>query len=251
MTTLPVPVTTDFDQQITDLVRAYQRANGPIISLFNRFGTSLEGQMSRLPQNVQDRIEHILIATLGRAHNMAAFAPDGPDLGPRSSTLAVMAAGAAGGSGGLATALAELPVTITIFLHAIRQEARLAGFDPDQPGIRAACLEVFAAASPLAKDDGVNTAFLSARMTLTGPALQKLIATLAPRLTTLMGQKLAAQSVPILGAASGAAINAVYLSYYRDMARIRFALMRLAQNHGATAVVRAFAHAADARLQKS
>jgi hypothetical protein len=251
MTTLPAPVTTDFDQQITDLVRAYQRANGPIISLFNRFGTSLEGQIARLPQGVQDRIEQILISTLGRAHHMAAFAEDGPDLGPHSSRFAVMASGAAGGSGGLATALAELPVTITIFLHAIRQEARLAGFDPDQSGIRAACLEVFAAASPLAQDDGVNTAFLSARMTLTGPALQKLIATVAPRLATLMGQKLAAQSVPILGAASGAAINAVYLTYYRDMARIRFALMRLAQNHGAATVVRAFSNAAQSRLQKS
>lgn len=77
--------------------------------------------------------------------------------------------------------IAELPVTITVILRAIRAEARKAGFDPAEEGIRAACLEVFAAGSPLASDDGVNTSFLSARLTLTGPALQKLVATVAPR----------------------------------------------------------------------
>ena len=81
-------------------------------------------------------------------------------------------------------------------------------------------------------------------MTLTGPALQKLIATVAPRLAASLGQKLAAQAVPVLGAVSGAAINAAFVTYYREVARIRFALMRLAETHGGEAVVAAFAKAA-------
>jgi hypothetical protein len=251
MTNLPAPFSADFEGQIQDLARAHRRANGPIMSLVNRFGTTVEGQLSRLPQSVQNQIEQVLITALTGAHYLAGVADQGPDLGWRASTWAAIATGAAGGSGGLATALAELPVTITVFLHAIRREARLAGFDPLQDGIRAACLEVFAAASPLSDDDGINTAFLSARMTLTGPALQKLITAVAPRLATAMGQKLAAQAVPILGAASGAAINAAYLNYYRDIARIRFALMRLAEQHGGEAVVQAFARAANTRILKS
>ena len=45
------------------------------------------------------------------------------------------------------------------------------------------------------------------------------------------------------GAASGAALNAAYLGYYREMARIRFALMRLAEDQGGEAVITAFAKA--------
>jgi hypothetical protein len=119
-----------------------------------------------------------------------------------------------------------------------------AGFDPDDPAIRAECLQVFAAGSPLADDDGANTSFVGARLALTGAALQKVIAAVAPRLGIAMGQKLAAQAVPVLGAVAGAGLNAAYLSYYREIARIRFALLRLAQTHGPDATLRAFAAAA-------
>lgn len=234
-------MTRAIDQDIQDLARAYRRANGPIMSLTNRLGTGLETQLTHLPQGVQDQIQQMVSLALTAAHDLAGWA--NPNLSRRSSTLAAIAAGAAGGAGGLASSLAELPVTVTLFFQAIQREARLAGFDPDHPGIRAACLEVFANASPLAADDGVNTAFFSARLTLTGPAIKSLIATIAPRLAATLGPKLAAQSVPFLGAASGAALNATYLTYFREMARIRFALMRLAQTHGGEPVITAFARA--------
>lgn len=239
MKNLPALRAPDLDDPIRDLARAHRRANGPIMALTNRFGTSLEGQLSRLPKGVQNQIEQVVITVLTGAHHVAGYA----DLGRKSSTIAVMASGVVGGSGGIVTALAELPVTITVILQAIQREARLAGFDPNTPGIRAACLQVFAAASPLSDDDGVNSAFLSARMTITGPALHKIISTIAPRLAAALGPKIAAQSVPILGAASGAALNAAYLGYYREMARIRFALMRLAENQGGETVIQAFAKA--------
>jgi len=109
--------------------------------------------------------------------------------------------------------------------------------------VRAACLQVFAAGTPLATDDGLNTGFLSARLTLTGPAIRQIITTIAPRLAAAMGQKLVAQAVPVLGAMTGAALNAAYLGYYREMARIRFALARLAEVHGAAPVLQAFSAA--------
>ena len=61
-----------------------------------------------------------------------------------------------------------------------------------------------------------------------------------------------AQAVPVLGAVSGAALNAAYLGYYREMARIRFALMRLTVQHGAEAVLTRFSAAtAPPRLTES
>jgi uncharacterized protein (DUF697 family) len=58
--------------------------------------------------------------------------------------------------------------------------------------------------------------------------LRALIARVAPRLAVALGQKLAAQSVPLLGAAAGAATNYAYTRYYQDMAHVHFGLRRLA-----------------------
>lgn len=242
MNTLPALRRPKPDDDIAELARAYKRANGPVMSLVNKLGGGVEKQLALLPPRLRTEIDRVTVAALTAAHGLAGLG-GAPDFGRNASTLAAMATGAAGGAGGLATSLAELPVTITVILHASRREAVLAGYDPAESGIRAACLEVFAAGSPLQADDGVNSAFVSTRLTVTGPALQKLIATVAPRLAAAMGQKLAAQMVPVLGAVTGAALNAAYLSYFREMARIRFALMRLAEAQGGEAVVAAFASA--------
>ena len=70
-------------------------------------------------------------------------------------------------------------------------------------------------------------AFLSARVTLTGGAIHGLIARIAPRLATVLGQKLAAQAVPVIGALAGAATNYAFTSYYQEMARVYFGPARL------------------------
>ena len=251
MINLPTAPNPDLDREIADLARAFRRANGPVITVMQRFGGTLEAQINRLPPQFRPQMERAIVAALTRAHILAGHTEKGPHLGRGGVMAAAMATGAAGGAGGLASSLMELPVTITVFLHAIRAEARSAGFDTDSDGIRAACLEVFSDASPLRKDDGMNTAFLSARLALPGPAVHKIIAAVAPRLALVLGQKLAAQTVPVLGAASGAAINAAYVSYYTEIARIRFALMRLAQSHGGEAVAKAFEGACAPKITKA
>jgi uncharacterized protein (DUF697 family) len=50
----------------------------------------------------------------------------------------------------------------------------------------------------------------------------------------VLGQKLAAQTVPILGAAAGAATNYAYTSYYQEMAHVHFGLRRLALDSGSS-----------------
>lgn len=235
--TLPVAVTSDLPAEIAALARRHARANGPVMRLVTRLGGRLEDQLKLAPEGFREQLERTTARALELSYGLASRAPA---MGDRVPMAAVVASGAAGGAGGLASALAELPVTVTLILTAIRGEARAAGFDPDEPAIRAECLRVFAAGSPLAEDDGVNTSFFTARLTLTGQAVQNLIATVAPRLAAALGQKLAAQAVPVLGALSGAALNAAFLSYYRELAAIRFALLRLAEVHGAEPVLGAF-----------
>lgn len=246
---LPALTSPDLDREIAALAHAAKRANGPLMALVNRLGGGIERQLAHLPQGVRTELDRLTVQALMAAHGLAGV---GGEPSGKGNMAAAMISGAAGGAGGLATSLAELPVTITIILRAIRAEAVQAGFDPNEPGIRAACLEVFAAGSPLASDDGINTSLISARLTVTGPALQKLIATVAPRLAAALGQKLAAQAVPILGAVSGAALNAAFLRYYREVARIRFHLMRLAIQHGAETVTARFSLATEpARITRN
>lgn len=228
-----LPATPDLSAQVAELARRYKRANGPVIRLVNRLGSTLESQMSALPDGIRAQIERVTAQALEASYGVAARAPD---LGGRGPLAAVIATGAAGGAGGLPTAIAELPVTVTLFLNAIRAEARAAGLDPDEDWVRAECLQVFAAGSPLKQDDGVNTSFIGSRLALTGSTVQNLIAAIVPKLATVLGQKLAAQAVPVLGAVSGAALNAAFLAYYREIARVRFALVTLAKVHGTEAV---------------
>jgi hypothetical protein len=231
--TLPSTAPPDLAAAVAPLAQRYKRANGPVIRLVNRLGNSLESQLSALPETFRAQIERLTAQALETSYGVASHAPD---LGQRAPMVAAVAAGAAGGAGGLATALAELPVTVTLFLNTIRSVAREAGLDPDEEWVRAECLQVFAAGSPLAQDDGVNTSFIGSRLALSGSAVQNLVAAIAPKLAAVLGQKLAAQAVPVLGAVSGAALNAAFLSYYREVARVRFELVKLGQLHGVEAV---------------
>jgi hypothetical protein len=233
----------DLDLEVQGLALRWRQANGPAIALMNRLGQSIEDQLRLLPAGARRQIDAAVRQGLMRAFAVTGQTARLAPTGGRGTLAAAVATGAAGGAGGLPTAIAELPFTITVFLHAIRREAEAAGFDPDEDWVRAECLQVFAAGSPLAADDGVNTSFISARMAMTGPAVQRLISAIVPRLGLAMGQKLAAQAVPVLGAVAGAALNAAFLNYYREIARIRFQLLRLSQKHGPGPTLAAFASA--------
>ena len=243
MNQLPALKAPDLEVELAGLAHAYGRAGGPLLRLVNRLGGGIEAQMARLPAGLRADIERVVTAALTRAHGLAAFGRHAPNLGRRGATYAAMATGAVGGAAGLAGSLVELPLTITVMLHAIRSEAIAAGYDPDDPAVRLTCLEVFAAGSPLRGDDGVNTAFLSARMAVAGGGFQKVLAIVVPRMTLILGEKLALQAVPVVGAVTGAALNAMFLNYYREVARIRFRLLRLSETYGAEAVLIGFARA--------
>jgi hypothetical protein len=241
MDNLPALPSPALEDEIAALARAYRAANHPVMTGLNALGGGIEAQMARLPAGVRKRME----AGVGRALAMGlGLSGRLPRLGRRPAMAVSAVVGAAGGAAGVFGTLAELPVTVTLILTTIRAEAEAAGFDPGLPGVQEACLQVFAAGSPLTGDDGSNSAFLSARLAVNGAAIEKMIAATAPQLMARLGGKLAAQSVPILGALAGASVNAAYSGYFRDMARIRFALMRLSVRHGGEEVVRAFIEAA-------
>ena len=113
-------------------------------------------------------------------------------------------------------------------LRAIQDAARREGFDPGADSVTFDCIRVLSAAGPLEEDDGADLGFYTMRMTLTGGAVRRMISAVAPRLAVVLGQKLATQTVPVLGAVAGATTNYVYTQYYQDIAHVHFGLRRLA-----------------------
>lgn len=223
----------DAETRLADLARRYREADGLILQVLSALGGQAEGLLGRLPAPVRDRLDGATRRALEIAFGAARSSRGRVgDLGDRLNTALATAMGAAGGLGGLPTALAELPVTTTVLFRAIQGIAAEHGFDPADEAVRLDCLQVFAAGGPLAGDDGSEVGFLAARVTLTGTTLRGIIARIAPRLAAVLGQKLAAQAVPIFGAMAGAATNYAFTSYYQEMAHVFFGLRRLALDKG-------------------
>jgi hypothetical protein len=222
-----IPV--DVDATLDRLALRHARAGGLGIQVLNLIGSQTETLLERLPPPVRDRLgegtEAALHWAMKAAQSSRGVVGDQPGW---MNTAVTTAMGAAGGFGGLPSALAELPITTTILLRAIQGVAVEYDFDPAAENVQFDCLQVFSAAGPLARDDGADLAFISTRLTVTGPVLHGLIARVAPRLATVLGQKLAAQTVPVLGAVAGAATNYAYTSYYQEIAHVHFGLRKLA-----------------------
>ncbi|MEL7098908.1 MAG: EcsC family protein [Pseudomonadota bacterium] len=219
----------DVQAEIRRLAARYRAAGGLGIDVLNAIGTQADGLMDRLPEPVRNQLQSATATALTEASRLASSSRRAvPDQRAWVNRAVSAAMGAAGGFGGLPSALAELPVTTTLLLRVIEGEAAALGFDTSAENVRIDCIQVFASAGPLEHDDGADLAFLSTRMTLSGAAVQTLIARVAPRLSVVLGQKLAAQTVPVLGAVAGAAVNYAYTRYYAEMAHVHFSLRRLA-----------------------
>ncbi|MGR3623299.1 EcsC family protein [Pseudophaeobacter sp.] len=229
LTDTPAMSPEDVAAELDALARRYQAASGLGVNLLNAMGGQVENLLDRLPGAVRRQLGQ----ATGQALHLAMQAARQsrrvvPGQSARVNRLVSTAMGAAGGAAGLPGALVELPATTAFLLRTIQDAAASEGFDPNGESVTFDCLRVFASAGPLARDDGAETAFVSLRLSLSGQALGQMISTVAPRLATAMGHKLAAQSVSILGAAAGATTNYVYSGYYHEVARVHFGLRRLA-----------------------
>lgn len=231
--------------QIDKLARRYVAAGGLGMDVLASIGGSAQGLIARLPGFVRSRLDDITLAGLNRAFGAATRSRRlVRDRGDWFNRLASTVSGAAGGVAGLPGAVIELPLMITMLLRAILDIAAEHGLDPESDEVRAEALRVFAAAGPMAEDDGTDLGLLAAKLSITGQTVQGLIARIAPRLSAVLGQKLAAQATPLFGALAGASINYTFSRYYQEIARVHFGLLRLANETGLTreALTEALAH---------
>ncbi|OIQ27446.1 MAG: protein EcsC [Alphaproteobacteria bacterium MedPE-SWcel] len=219
----------DIEAELDAIAARYRAAGHFGMRLLNALGGRTEDLMRSLPGPLRSGVEATVqqalhLAVRGAAHSRRVV----QDQPARTDRLISTTMGMVGGAAGLPGALIELPATTTFLLRSIQGVAVGYGFDPSADAVRFDAVEVFAAAGPMAHDDGADTGFLTLRLGLSGAGVSHLIAAVAPRLAVALGPKLAAQMVPVLGAVAGGGINYIYSGYYQEMAHVHFALRRLA-----------------------
>lgn len=231
-------------EQIVRLAQRQSKANGILMTAINFVGGQVEDTLKMLPAGAKSQIDEAARRALRRSYDIAATSRTGIGAKAvktdRAHKVLATVSGALGGVGGLPTALAELPIATTMIFRAVQGVAAQYGENPDTPETRLECLAVFGAGGPGSVDDGVDTAFIGARLGITGAAVNGLLSKVAPRFATILSQKLASQAVPIIGAAAGAGTNYAFTDYYVEMAHVHFGLRKVARQNDLAAVEDAF-----------
>lgn len=176
-----------------------------------------------------------------------------------------LAAGVSGGTGGvfgLPGLAIELPLTTGIMLRSIASIAAEFGADLSDPGVRLECLAIFSFGGPRKEDDAMESSFFTTKAAMavlikeaakfvagkapgaiaaavadgSAVALVRLIARIAAQFEIAVTEKFIAQSLPVIGAVSGASINAAFAGYFNSVARYHFGIWKLQQQIGEEAV---------------
>jgi hypothetical protein len=185
--------------------------------------------------------------------------------GPQESSqllhraLAV-ASGAAGGAFGIFSLPLELPVSTIIILRSILDIARGEGENLTDPESALSCIEVLGIGGRTETDDAAKSDYFVVRGILAksvteaarfivergiveegSPVLVRLITQVASRFGIVVSQKAAAQTIPVIGALGGAAINYAFIDHFQSVARGHFTVRRLERKYGKDLVFNVYA----------
>lgn len=158
------------------------------------------------------------------AEEMAATAA-----GRRHKLLSTLS-GAATGFVGAPGMLFDIPLTTGLMLRSIAGIARSYGEDPETAEGRRACLEVFALSEHRNGADG-QAGYWAARAALSHLAIDGFMRRIATLLGISFTQKFLTRLVPVVGAATGGALNYAFMDYYQQMARVHFAVRQLERRY--------------------
>ncbi len=254
-------------EELSELRRARALLTGPGVAVrfANLIGSPIEKGLQLLPDGATRLVQRATRIALEKALHLAVQTIDPSDLlqaNPRNRLHKWLAgaSGAVGGAFGLAAMAIELPISTTLILRSIARIAGSQGHDLSDLGVRLACLEVFALGGDTKADDASDASYWAVRAALaklvteatsalasrgaaieTAPAAVKLLTAIAARFGVLVSEEVAAKAVPIVGAATGAAINIVFMDHFQKMAEGHFVVRRLENLHG-TDTIRAAYH---------
>jgi hypothetical protein len=251
-------------EDLAALERAYVALEHP--SFAARMGSVLGAPVQQgirlLPYTWQMRVQATVEGAIAKALAVAVDSLRHERPKNRQDALhrmLAMGTGAAGGFFGLPALLIELPFTTVIMLRAIADVANDHHEDLDSLEARLACMEVFAVGGRSHGADYAEIGYYEVRAalslhfaTFTGaiptamPRSVELVRAIAARFGLVVSDKVALQSTPILGAAAGAAINALFVRHFQDVAEGHFTVRALERRYGRATVEAAYAKIAAA-----
>lgn len=218
-------------------------------------GRGVSGVGAFMPDAARRLASRAATAALKRAMVVAIGSLDAGDTEPARTRLhksLLAASGAAGGAFGFAALPMELPISTVLILRAIADVARAEGEDLSRPEAAIACMEVFALGGRTSVDDQMDSAYFALRAVLAstvseaakhiarygvsgagGPVMVQLLTHIAGRFGLVVSQKLAVQSIPVIGAIGGGAINYAFAEHFTGLARGHFTVRRLERAYGA------------------
>jgi hypothetical protein len=235
---------------------------GLAAKIANLAGLPLEQAVRRLPRKWAAAVDSATTRSLQLALEAALATVDSQGKASswdRLHKLLVATTGAAGGAFGIAGLPVELPVSTIIMLRGIADVARSEGERLETADAKLACIEVFALGGRSSTDDADESAYFAVRAALGksvsdaarylagkgmlrrgAPAIVRLISQVASRFGIVVTEKVAAQAVPLIGAAGGATINLLFMAHFQEMARGHFIVRRLERKYGPDVVRRAY-----------
>ena len=246
--------------ELAELKRAKTLLDNPSLAAraSAMLGAPLDKGMKMLPQRFQKVVHEVSEAAMLKALDVAvkSHGMDGKSASrDRLHKFAAAASGAMGGAFGLAALAVELPISTTIMLRSIADIAKSEGENIQHIDTKLACLTVFALGGRTQKDDAAESGYFAARAAMSGavteaskflaekgfskagaPALVRLVSLISSRFGIVVSEKAAMQAIPILGAATGALINTLFIEHFQNMARGHFTVRRLEKIHGAEPV---------------
>jgi hypothetical protein len=230
--------------------------------IVNLIGVPIEAATKLLPGKASAAVSKATTIAVRKALVFAVSTMGKRHRGAPSKWIHRAAAAGSGGVGGffgLPGLAVELPISTVIMLRAIADIARSEGEDVGSLECQLACVEVFALGGPGPADNASETAYYAARIGLAkalteaaeyiaakgmteegAPVVLRLIARIAARFDVVVSEKVAAQAVPIVGAASGVAINVLFVNSFQRAASGHFTVRRLERKYGPDIVKSAY-----------
>jgi hypothetical protein len=248
-------------EDLNDLRWSYQRLEHPSFAarLSNYIGTPIEKGLKLLPKRWYELLDRSLDTSIQQILSLAIASMD--TVPPNSASqrfhkaLAV-GSGAVGGFFGPITLLVELPVTTTIILRSIADIAHEQGEDLKTTEARLACAQVFSLGGRTREDMATDAGYYGIRTMLSLhfssslihlnqgkpmlPSGVEFFRAILARFGVVIGDKAAAQLVPVVGAVCGALINLIFIQHFQDIARGHFTVRRLERKYGAEMIKRAY-----------
>ena len=233
-------------------VRALEHTN-IATRLASTVGRQLGAVGRFLPPGVSGLVNRAAESAIKSALNVAlsSLAKKKPGESRRFHKALAVASGAAGGAFGMSSLPIELPVSTIIILRSIADIARNEGEDLADPEVGLACVQVFALGAHDKDENFAEGGYFATRGLLAktvseasryllangmsneaAPILVRFVSQIGSRFGLVVSEKLAAQALPIIGAAGGAAVNYAFADHFQSLAFGHFTVRRLERVYG-------------------